>query len=564
MSTFSQLLGDLFYPNTRSRAGRPNNDENRNAPARNQRKTKRSAAQRDGVNGCAVNQPVSKRPALADLTHRRENEKPESGLTCTNETGEMLSEDRPLHTSTIAGMGQGRRSTRRQRITRKAEPKPKQRQRSPVLGGEVEGTREGSVVPAGYGEELVSDDRAGASGLAAVTVPLPVPTPSGDVEMGDTLAGSSMEDASSCSLRGDVAHSMEAYAARDQAGRLSAPPAGDAPEEGATGAGVGDVAMAVVPSASGAASAAGQGGSGWAEDPPQHRNIDECYADSENHCAEYAPDIYQYLRYKENYYMPVSLDYMREVQTELRDNMREILVDWLVEVGEEYRLRSETLFLTKNYIDRYLALEPMERGRLQLLGITAMVVASKFEELSPQSIDEFVYISDNTYDREEVIEFESKLLNVLNFEISSVTEKNFLRRFLMAAAADITNERHLHFTVLLSNFLIERTMQDYAFVKYVPSVIASSAICLALHTIGLRPWTPTLEYYTGYQFEDEYFRRCLIDLYNLHHYTHQSQQQENGLLQAVNEKYNTQVYYFVSQITPAVQLPFAPSPNMTS
>tara|TARA_R110002050_G_scaffold103966_4_gene213091 strand:+ start:393 stop:1217 length:825 start_codon:yes stop_codon:yes gene_type:complete len=121
------------------------------------------------------------------------------------------------------------------------------------------------------------------------------------------------------------------------------------------------------------------------------KNIDEYYYDSERHCAEYAPDIYQYLRRREVEYQPTSYNFLLEVQEELRENMREILVDWLVEVGEEYKLSSETLFLTKNYIDRYLCCVSIKRGKLQLLGITAMLIASKFEvSLWPRSYPQII------------------------------------------------------------------------------------------------------------------------------------------------------------------------------
>ena len=61
--------------------------------------------------------------------------------------------------------------------------------------------------------------------------------------------------------------------------------------------------------------------------------------------------------------------------------MRSILVDWLVEVADEYSLTSETLFLTLNYLDRYLGLKLVKRNRLQLVGITCMLVASKYEDI---------------------------------------------------------------------------------------------------------------------------------------------------------------------------------------
>jgi hypothetical protein len=109
-------------------------------------------------------------------------------------------------------------------------------------------------------------------------------------------------------------------------------------------------------------------------------DIDVHYASSEKHCTEYAAIIYDYLRMRENTFLP-NPNYMVEVQGEIKEGMREILVDWLVEVAEEYQLSLETLFLTKNFIDRYLSRVSLNRSKLQLLGISSLLVASKFEVL---------------------------------------------------------------------------------------------------------------------------------------------------------------------------------------
>lgn len=81
-------------------------------------------------------------------------------------------------------------------------------------------------------------------------------------------------------------------------------------------------------------------------------------------------------------------------QPDINDSMRTILVDWLVEVSEEYKLNSETLYLAVNYIDRFLSFMSVVRAKLQLVGATAILLASKFEEIYPPEITEFVYICD--------------------------------------------------------------------------------------------------------------------------------------------------------------------------
>ena len=69
-------------------------------------------------------------------------------------------------------------------------------------------------------------------------------------------------------------------------------------------------------------------------------------------------------------------DYLEKVQKDVSPNMRGILVDWLVEVAEEYKIVSDTLYLTVSYIDRFLSFNVLNRQRLQLLGVSAMLIAS--------------------------------------------------------------------------------------------------------------------------------------------------------------------------------------------
>ena len=166
--------------------------------------------------------------------------------------------------------------------------------------------------------------------------------------------------------------------------------------------------------------------------------------------------------------------------------MRTILVDWLVEVAEEYKLNTHTLFIAVGYIDRFLSEMSVQRGKLQLVGVTSMLLASKYEEIYPPAVDEFVYITDNTYSREQILKMENLVLKVLQFDMGAVTAHSFAERFLNAASA---NEK----TRFLSQYLMELTLQDgERYLKYRPSVVAASAVCVALHTLGLPHWVSLL------------------------------------------------------------------------
>ena len=69
-------------------------------------------------------------------------------------------------------------------------------------------------------------------------------------------------------------------------------------------------------------------------------------------------------------------DYIEAVQSDVTANMRTILVDWLVEVAEEYKLVADTLYLAISYVDRFLSANALSRDKLQLLGVAAMLIAA--------------------------------------------------------------------------------------------------------------------------------------------------------------------------------------------
>mmetsp|Transcript_36896 Transcript_36896/g.59690 ORF Transcript_36896/g.59690 Transcript_36896/m.59690 type:complete len:395 (+) Transcript_36896:91-1275(+) len=259
-------------------------------------------------------------------------------------------------------------------------------------------------------------------------------------------------------------------------------------------------------------------------------------------CTQYVNDIYACLRDTERRYRSTP-NYMELLpQRDVNPTMRGILVDWLVEVAEEYRLLGETLDLSVNFIDRYLRTHQVHRGRLQLVGITCMLIAAKYEEIYAPQVDEFVYISDNTYGREEVLYMETDILNQLNWEVAAATPKAFLKRFNKAAHADPV-------TAMLAQYIAELALQEYSFLKYLPSNIAAASLSIALQVMHLPSWTPTLRHYTGYSESDLEESVSVIFPYY--------RDSSKSPLQAVREKYSHSKFLRVSHIQPppSIQVP---------
>ncbi|KAI7740860.1 hypothetical protein M8C21_006502 [Ambrosia artemisiifolia] len=185
-------------------------------------------------------------------------------------------------------------------------------------------------------------------------------------------------------------------------------------------------------------------------------------------CATMACDIYQHLRASEVKKRP-AVDFMEKVQKDINASMRAILIDWLVEVAEEYRLVPDTLYLTINYIDRYLSGNLMDRQRLQLLGVACMMIASKYEEICAPQVEEFCYITDNTYFKDEVLQMESSVLNFLKFELTAPTVRCFLRRFVRAAHGVNENSTLKHYTQYQPSELFECVKSLHTLVTECPN-----------------------------------------------------------------------------------------------
>lgn len=222
-------------------------------------------------------------------------------------------------------------------------------------------------------------------------------------------------------------------------------------------------------------------------------NIDERDAEDPLCATEYVQDMYHHFRGKEAITSVRPL-YM-ENQTHINERMRSILVDWLVEVHLKFKLVPETLYLTINLIDRYLERQEVSRPRLQLIGVTSLLIASKYEEIYPPELRDLVYICDRAYTRTEIITMEEKILKTLEYNITIPSAHAFLVRFLKAAHADKR-------IVQLSCFILDGTLQSYNLLHYLPSQLAAAAVFIARRTVGRNSWSPTLLKYATYREEE--------------------------------------------------------------
>merc|ERR1712168_975238 len=232
--------------------------------------------------------------------------------------------------------------------------------------------------------------------------------------------------------------------------------------------------------------------------PPGVTNIDE---EEENPqlCHEYAPLLYHYLREIEAS-QPIRKDFLKNCH--VNGKMRAVLIDWLVEVHAQFKLLPETLYLTVAILDRYLAVRcaDIKRKKLQLVGVSCMWIASKYEEMYAPEINDFVYITDNAYSTLEIRSMELDILRVLDFNLGKPLPLHFLRRNSKAAGVDAKQHN-------FAKFFMEMTLQEYSFVHVSPSELAAAALCLSCRVInqdteeGVEKlqWEEKMVHYSGYE-----------------------------------------------------------------
>uniref|UniRef100_A0A8C7RZ26 Cyclin B3 n=1 Tax=Oncorhynchus mykiss TaxID=8022 RepID=A0A8C7RZ26_ONCMY len=268
---------------------------------------------------------------------------------------------------------------------------------------------------------------------------------------------------------------------------------------------------------------------------PEEFDIDSQHQEDPTLTAQYAKEIFDYLKAREEKF--ILSDYM-SIQPSLNSGMRAILVDWLVEVQENFELNHETLYLAVKVTDHFLSVAPVNRENLQLIGSTALLIASKFEERCPPCVDDFLYVCDDAYKREEVIAMETSILQALEFDINIPVPYRFLRRYAKCVSASME-------TLTLARYVCELSLQEMDLVPERGSLLASACLLLALVTKELGGWSPILVFHSGYEVSE------LVPVVRRLHSMLTSPPDDKLL--AVRSKYSHKVFFEVAT-TPTVDL----------
>ena len=197
---------------------------------------------------------------------------------------------------------------------------------------------------------------------------------------------------------------------------------------------------------------------------------------------EYTNDIlYNLLQEEKDMKLKIDSDYFK-TQPEINEKMRAILIDWLIDVNNKFNFTEETLYLAINIIDTYLSLKKIKRCNLQLLGVTALFISCKQNEIIFRRLKEYAYITDNAYNEQDILNMENDIFQTLEFNILFPSALTFFEilchNFGILDKENKVDKKNLEFN--LGKFLIESFYMSDTSLKYYASTIACSAMYIVM------------------------------------------------------------------------------------
>ena len=247
--------------------------------------------------------------------------------------------------------------------------------------------------------------------------------------------------------------------------------------------------------------------------------------------SEYVMETFQYYKSREAQFMVG--DYIGH-QLEITEAMRAILVDWLVEVQESFELNHETLYTAVKMTDLYLSKKQVRKEELQLVGATACLIACKVDERIPPLVDDFLYVCDDAYNREELMRMERKMLKVVGFDLGYSLSYRYVRRYGRVCRVTMP-------VLTLARYILELSLMEYGLnTDTSESKLAASCLVMALKMKGISGFKSTLEYFSGHKLAEleEIFNKLAAML----------RKPAGPNLKTIRSKYSHRVFHEVATI----------------
>ncbi|XP_066569781.1 G1/S-specific cyclin-E1 [Amia ocellicauda] len=165
----------------------------------------------------------------------------------------------------------------------------------------------------------------------------------------------------------------------------------------------------------------------------------------------------------------------------LQPKMRAILLDWLMEVCEVYKLHRETFYLAQDFFDRFMATQMnVVKTRLQLIGISSLFIAAKLEEIYPPKLHQFAYVTDGACTEDEILDMELIIMKELKWSLSPLTTMSWLNIYMQVAYLKDTSEvlipQYPQATFVQIAELIDLCTLDVRCLDFSYGVLAASAL----------------------------------------------------------------------------------------
>ena len=245
---------------------------------------------------------------------------------------------------------------------------------------------------------------------------------------------------------------------------------------------------------------------------------------------EYLDEIYQNLIMDEKLSnLKINCNYMKK-QININNQMKAILVDWLIEVHRNFKFQRKTLFQTIYIIDLYLTYEIVYKEHLQLLGVACLLISAKENEVIYPSLEEFIRITDNAYNKSELLKMEIQVLHALNFEIIIPTTEEYYN--ILSKIFNFNKTQHY-----LGEYFLDSALVDYNMLKYKYSIIGIACIYIVMKFYGLNGYKDlySSKLIMGFSSQKK-IKDCAKELCFL------VKNQSKSFLKAVKEKYCSEEY----------------------
>lgn len=251
----------------------------------------------------------------------------------------------------------------------------------------------------------------------------------------------------------------------------------------------------------------------------------------------YAWDSFLYDREREVKFKTKKYLDDHELNHQITPRIRARLIDWLVDIQNDFRLDHEPLYMAVKLVDQYLMRKPVMKQNLELLYMTSIFISVKFD-YRPNfvTISELVQEFGGKYNRKQVINFEIDILSTLNFDIRFPLSYGFLRRFARCTNSNLQ-------TLTLARYILESSLLEYEMIDRLESEIAAASLLLANRMLFIEiSWSEAAEFYTGYK--EKELNSLVMKLNDL------ISKPIDRRISAIRKKYSNEVFMSVANIAP--------------